>query len=68
MSKRELNSVRLRGWMTSDEGLDYCPECWDNKLKSLSLETKRLVLMDSRPTIEVRIPDDVFCHGCGKRA
>lgn len=42
MNKRQLNSVRLRGWMTSDEGLDYCPKCWDNKLKSLSPRDKEI--------------------------
>jgi len=66
-NKRKLNSVRLKGWMTFVR-LDYCPECWDSKLKSLSPETKRLVLVDSRPTIEVQIPDDVVCKGCGKLA
>jgi hypothetical protein len=64
----------LKGWMTSPDGEDFCPECWKQYLDKLTGAQRVMALDNSgstagKHTAKTRKAADgwlAFCEKCGK--
>jgi hypothetical protein len=39
----------LKGWMTSPDGEDYCPDCWEKYLEKCGKEIEEMIKKTSHP-------------------
>ena len=64
----------IKGWMTSPDGEDFCPESWERYLAKIREKDSKLELIvkkDSRPTssvAETRKASDGWLVMCGEES
>lgn len=64
----------LKGWRTSPDGMDYCPDCWPKYLNKIDPKIREMAKEDAYPTAdlgETRKSEKgwcAICEECSKEA